>query len=684
MARFPKVGSTPGELASYSQQVWQDQDSFFNFWVERWKRSVDFIRAIHWKILQETELSRLPAWKRFPIVNYTLSFYSDYLTQFLQSGVRFSAVPASPDPSDISASELADNVLKYLWDKLEVNQKKTDLAAWIASTGNADFRVYWDQDTGDMIPLAQTVQNPDGSQGMIPINPKTMQPDMTMREPVMVDAGEIGIEVVSPQLVRWAMKRRNGAQLGRLVSYDEAVASYGDKVADGLSYGRMAAGAAASDLLTVYHNVGMPTPEEAALVIEQYFPKSSKNPDGLWWTSSGRQMITDPAPLPGRHIPLVHFRWVPLPGHPTMGLSPIYDMTFSNKVYDELVARITEWLNKVVPKVIRQSGDGLKFGEFTDEPGQEITVQPGTQPEFLAPPGPPEHFFKLKQEVAEDMVNVGGYRFRRDEQIPPGESVQRMRQPLHTTNQGEVVALAVINSQPAWQKLGYIILDYAAKFYTEPRVLSVVGKDRTYQWKEFIGSDLANLSATIHVDEKSLYTWNRQSMRDTVIGVMGSPAAQVLFMDENGQFDKDRVNAAMDAAGIDVSPEALDPDITEARNEINEIQYMQENQPAPTMKPWQDNEAHLAEKKRVLKSLAFKGWPKHAQKALLANVGEHENAIAQAQQQSQEAMLTQEKALRDIRATSETAQNVRTALGEMLVESLKEILIPEKKTPEKK
>ena len=68
----------------------------------------------------------------------------------------------------------------------------------------------------------------------------------------------------------------------------------------------------------------------------------------------------------------------------------------------------------------------------------------------MDPPGPPEHFFKTKQEISEDMVNVGGYRFRREEQLPPGESIQRMRQPMKTQNQGEVVALAVVTSGPAW------------------------------------------------------------------------------------------------------------------------------------------------------------------------------------------------------------------------------------------
>lgn len=680
MARFPKPGSSQAELASFSQQSWNDQDAFFNFWADRWKRSIDFIRSIHWRILNEIDIDRLPKWKRFPVVNYTLAFYSDYLAQFLQARTRYSAVPASPDAQDIAAAELADSVLAYLWDKLEMDARKVDLAAWLASTGNADLRVFWNKDTGDMIPLAQPMQGPDGQQVLVPLNPQTMQPDPSMREPVMVDAGEVGIEVVSPQLCRYGTKHSLGAMLGRLVTYDEAASQYGDQIAEGLTYGQHNVGALASDLLTVYHNVGMPKAEDAALVIEHYLPRSSKNPQGLWWTAANRQLITPPQPLPAREPSLIHFRWIPLPGHPTMGMSPIYDMTFSNKAYDEMLARILEWLNKVVPKIVRQSGDGLRANEFTEEPGQEVVVQPGTQPQFMEPPGPPEHFFKTKQEISEDMVNVGGYRFRRDEQMPPGESIQRMRQPLKSQNQGEVVALAVINSGPAWTKLGRVLIDFVAKFYQEPRVLSIVGPDKSYQWKEFQGSDLANLSATIHVDEKSLYTWNRQSMRDAVIGVLGTQAAQVLFVDEAGNFDRERVNAAMEAAGLDVSPDTLDPDIMEARNEVSMIQAGQPVQRSP----WQNAEVHLSEKSKLLKSLAFKGWPQEAQQMLLANVSEHEKAIAEKQQSAQQEMLGQEKALRDIRAESETTSNTRTALAEALIEVLKEYLMPEDKKKNKK
>lgn len=684
MARLPKQGALPAEYAAFSQTCWTDQDAFFNFWAERWKRSIDFIRTLHWRATMETDVQKLPSWKRYPVVNYTLAFYSDYLAQFLQSRTRYSAVPASPDPADIASAELADNVMKYLWDKMEMDYKKIDLAAWLASTGNADLRVYWNQDTGDMIPLAQPMMLPNGEQTMVPLNPQTMKPDMTMTKPHMVDAGEIGVEVVAPQLVRYGTKHSQGAMLGRLITYDEALDLYGKKTAESLNYSASKPGAISSDMLSVYPSAGTPRTEDTALIIEHHLPRSTRNPEGLWWTAAERVLLTQPQPLPAREIGLVHFRWVPLPGHPTMGLTPIYDMTFSNKVYDELMARMLEWLNRVVPKLIRQSGDGLKYGEFNDEPGQEVTVQPGTVPQFLDPPPPPEHFFKLKADVSEDMANVGGYRFRRDEQVPSGESTQRMRQPLHTKNEGEVVALAILNSRPAWQKLGYLLLDYAARFYDEPRVLSVVGQDKTYQWREFSGKDLKNLAATIHVDEKSLYTWNRQSMRDTVIGLMNSEAAKVLFVDASGNFDKERVDAAMEAAGIDVSPDTLDPDIMEARNEINQIQYMQEGQEAPQVMPWQNNEVHLDEKRRVMKSLTFKGWPPHAGKALMDNASQHEQAIAKQQQAQQQEMLTQEKALRDIRSQSETTQNVRSAMGEMLADALGTYLQKPEEKKEKK
>jgi len=640
----------------------------------------------------EVDLKQIPEWRRFPITNFTLSLFSDYVGQFLQSRVRFSAVP--DNAQNVAKAELAEQIFKYLWDKTGLEDKRTDLAAWLMATGNADLRVFWNTDTGDMLPLGI----PDGKGGIIPINPQTLQPDPNMKEPIMVDAGEIGIEVVAPQLVRWSPKPSLGVMCGFLLTYDECVAKYDYQIADQLSY-QSVSGPLTTDLMAVFPQTlssGMPAKEPAALIIEHYLPRSSRNPGGLWWTASDNKIVvTPPRPLPARQVPIVHFRWVPMPGWPTLGLSPLYDITWSNKHYEELEARMLEWMNKVVPKLIRKTGDGLKYGEINDEPAQEIVVQPGTEPEWVNPQAFPKEFQDLRSTFADDIMTVGGYKFRRQEQPPPGESKSSFRMPPRTKNEGEQVMLAIINSKPSWEKLGYILLDYVAKFYTETRAISIVGEDKSYQWKEFSGADLDNLQATIHVDELPLYTWNRQSMRDTVIGLMSTPGGAVFFAGPDGQPDQNKIQAAMNATGIDVAQDAVDPDVLEAKNENNAFDSGQHDmqidpnsgQPiggGMETQVWNNHGTHLQEHSKIVKGLKFKSWPQERQQAFLQHMGQHEEAISQSQEQQKQEMLQQEQALRNIRSEAETSQDVKTELGKALVDALVQILMPKEEAKSEK
>lgn len=652
-------------FAGYTLDMWQQQDLFYSFWIERWRRTIDFLRSMHWNILREVNPDTLPAWRRFPVINMTLALYNDYLTQWLQSKVRFSAVPDLPDSKSIGQAELCDQLLRSLWDKLELDTKRVDLGSWLLATGNGHLRIFWDTNTGEMIPLGV----PDGQGGVIPVNPKTLQPDPSMQEPIMVDAGEIGVEVISPQLVRWATNKAHGCMVGYMLSYDEAYNRYGKETAEELQYGKVM-GALASDLLSISTPGSRTMLDEGALVIEHYLPKSSRYPKGLWWTSSARRMIVKPTALPSQFIPIVPFRWVPLTGHPTMGLTPLYDVTFLNKNIDELMAKSMEWLNKVVPKALLLSGGGLKQGDLTEEPFQELTVNAGGEPAFPTIPPPPEIFQHLREELVDTTLLIGGYKLRRAKELPPGEASQRFRQPPKMQNEGEQVALAHINSSPSWKKVGYILLDYVARFYEENRTLSTVGADRIYQWRDFKGSDLSNLTATLHVDELPLYPWNRQSMRDNVIAVLGSPGAQVLFQGADGQLDRERVDAALEATGLDVASSTLDPDIAEARNENCMFRNLQDPQQAPGVQAWQNHEQHVYEHKKELKTVSFRSWAEPAQQAFLEHVGGHEQALQQAAQAQQQQMLGQEQSLREIRAQAETSQDVRTALGEKLVELL--------------
>lgn len=685
MPRIPLNDESPNDFAKYTKESWRNQDAFYSYWVGRWRRTIDFIRGLHWRVLAEIDDKKIPQWRRFPMVNITLALFNDYLSQWLQSRVRFSVVPDRAEPKKIAQAELGDQVLRSIWDLVELDAKKIDLGSWLLSTGNANLRVFWNTSTGNMLPLAVPEKTEQGifTGNLIPVNPQTLQPDPTMQAPIMVDAGEIGVEVVSPQLVRWGQTPAHGCMVGYLLSFDDAVERFGEDVANTLKYSTLG-GSLAVDLLSVPTNslaTSRSIPSDSALVIEHYLPRSNRFPEGVWWTSSEDRTIIEPETLPARHIPVVDFRWIPMQGHSHLGLTPLYDLTFLNKNIDEMLARAMEWLNKVVPKMILKSGGGIAVGEMTDEPGQEIVANAGGEPSYTAMPSPPNVFSALREELMSAVLFVGGYRTQKPKELPPGEATQRFRQPAQFLNEGQQVALAQINSKPAWKKMGYILLDYVAKFYGEDRAISLVGADHTYMWREFKGSELQNFSATLHVDELPLYPWNRQSQRDTVISVLNSPAGSILFSGPDGQPDRERIEAALEATGLDVSPGLIDPDTTEARNENHVFSNLgEQDQPLP-VEPWQDHETHQYEHAKILKSVAFRSWPDYRREAFLQHVGEHEKISAEAQQSAQQSMLQQEQALRQIRASIETQQDVRTALGEELVKALMSALGVTKEPP---
>lgn len=668
MARVPDNPDNPQEFARYTFDEWKNKDTYYNFWTDRWRRTLNFLRSQHWRALRKYGMEELPAWREYPVINYTLAFYNDFLTSFLKSEVRFSALPASPDPQDVSSAELSEQLLKYLWDKLDFDQLRVDLAAWIIATGTGVLRIYWDTNTGDMVPLG--IPTPDG--GFMPVDPDSLQP-MPGADPEMVDAGDVGAEVISPQFVRWGQSESDGVMLGLLLSYEEASALYGEKKADKLSYSDSHAGISA-DLNFIQQPGHRPTDEDRALVIEHYLPKSARYPNGVWWTagSGGRDILTGPWPLPAGIVPVVGFRWLPVPGERNLGISPLHDMTFSNKIYERMLGRVLEWHKEIVPKTLLKSGGGLSYGDIDDKPGQELVVNQGAEPEVFEFGAPPGSFQNLMRTAQNDLMMVSGKQFAQEDTLPEGAATTRFRKP-NELQPGHETAVAQINSKTAWKNVGEVLLSYVATFYTEPRVVAVQGPDRTYQWKEFKGADLGDLSATIKVDELPLYPWNRQAQKDLLVALMNTEMGQALFMDESGQMDMDRVQAALSGAGLDVGTETMDPDIIEARNEHTTFQNLQQGEQPPQVEAWQSHEVHYDEHTSVLKSLRFKSWPQHAQQAFMQHVQETSDQLNQAAEEEAKAMIEQERQLREVREQAELKSAVQLEWARELIGMLSSV-----------
>jgi hypothetical protein len=643
----PSKGGEDTDYARFTFQLWEGLNGKYQFYVERWRRTLEFLRDQHWQTLKEFDHTVLPDWKKFPLQNYTLAFYNDFLTDYLKSEVRFSALPASPDPSDIDAAELSDQLMKFLWNRLEMDRQRIDLGAWIMSCGTGAVRIFWDTDTGNQVPFG--IPQPDGS--IMPVDPETMQP-IPGAEPIMVDAGEIGFEVISPQFVRWAENPAHGVMVGLLLSYEEASTFYGRDVADRLSYSDTHSGISA-DLNQIEQPGVTPSVDQRALVIEHYLPKSAANPEGLWWTSAanGAMLIHPPWPLPAGVVPIVSFRWIPIPGEQHIGLSPLYGITFENKIYEEITARILEWYQKAKPKRLLKAGGGVTHGDITDEPYQELVVNAGGEPEMLDVDDAPQGLFRMLGQIAGDMQVTSGRAFEEGDALPEGLVRGGFRQT--EAKESKAVTIGHISAKASWKSVGEILMHYVAAFYNEGRVVAVNGPDQGFLWRKFSGNDLRSekggLAATLYVDEIPLFPQNRQNLRDTVISLLQSSAGQILFADATGAMDMDRIKGALQATGLDANLDIADPDALEARNEEMAFQFLQPGQEPPKPESWQDHGAHHASHVLVPKSMRFKAWSPEAQQAFLQHIADTEEILNEQAQAEADAMVAQEQQLRAVR-----------------------------------
>ena len=658
------INDRDADFARFSYSLWEGLNGKYNFYVQRWRRTMDFLRDQHWNTLKKYSNDVLPDWRRFPIQSYTLAFYNDYMTDYLKSEVRYSAIPASPDPQDIDSAELSEQLLKYLWDHLDFDSQRVDLASWIMATGTGTMRVYWDTNTGNTIPVG--VPMPGG--GIMPIDPSTMQPADV---PVMVDAGEIGVEVVSPQYVRWAENEAHGVMVGLLLTYEEVVSYYGEDIADDLTYSDAHEGIAA-DLNQIEQPGVSPLTDQRTLIIEHYLPRSNAHPDGLWWTSAqnGSMLVHKPWPLPAGIMPVISFRWIPIPGEKHLGLSPLYGITFQNKVYEEIMARILEWYGKAKPKSLLKSGGGITHSDISDEPFQELVVNSGGEPEMMSVQDAPGGLFNLLSVIMNNMQATSGRMFEEPDQLPEGLSRNALRVPSEM-KAGKSVTLGHITSRASWRKVGEVLLHYVGAFYSENRVLAINGPDSQFLWRQFSGKDIkreGGLAASIRVDDIPLVPQNRQNLRDTTIGLLSGPAGQILFQGPDGQMDMDRVKGAMQAIGLDANLDLADPDSLEARNEEMDFQFWDGQSPLPQPESWQNHSAHYAHHILIPKSRRFRAWSQESQQAFLQHIQQTGEILNSQAEEEAQAMVDQEKQLRAVREQEELKADVMKEWAKSLID----------------
>lgn len=664
---YPDGDSAPPEwYADYTRALWDEQEEALQPLHQVWLQNLLFLSGRQWWRYDPRTGSfsppRAPKWRKQPVSNVSLAFFRTFLAKTTKVRPAWQVQPASNDPEDIKASELADDVLHAKWVELKLSRVLRRAIAWTIATGNGYLYPYWNEKTGRMepnyvereIPLYNEFGEQIGTQpGLVPadedgvpILDENGNYDLSA-EPALVDKGDVGVRYYSPFQVRVNADAEDDDDV-RVVMIAEAktlrelraeypeladqfVAEDTSTIEEHERLFSAITGGADTHLTSGADTRSRELPK--TLVIHYHEAPSDEYPEGRYWVVAGRStLLVPPGPLPdGVWPPIVHLTDIAFPGR-YHAMATLESVVGLNREYNEINGQITEHHALMAKgKWIVEKGSGVRRGMITDAPNEVIQVNTGFRDGIkqvdLKPL--PAQVYQERERVMNDIELVGGLHRVSMGRPPPGVTAGvafLQLQEADDTDLGPFLAML----EESVAQLASAILQIIRERYTEERLIRIASPDRRFLARSFRGADLEGAVDVVPVAESS-FPWSKTARQSMLLEM--AARLPMLFEDpETGGFDRARFARLLPIGGLDSLASHEDLDIQEAMREEEMFEtFGEESNELPQVEWWQDHQVHYRQHTRVLKSARFREWPAEAQEAFKQHVQEHDVLRAQAQ-----------------------------------------------------
>lgn len=663
-AIYPADDADEGDYAEYSKALWSDQDELLFPMHQVWAQNLLFLTNRQWwevsKLSGNFSLPSVPDWKERPQSNLTLAYFKTFLAKTTKNRPAWQAVPASGDPDDLNAAELAEQVLEAKWRELRLARQLRRAIAWTIVTGNAFLYPYWDNTTGKITPLMVTVEGPDGQPMEVPLKedgePALLpdgSPDPSV-EPLFVPGGEVGVRVYSPFQVRvnadaeyeedvtWLIIAETRPVFELREEYPEqAWEIQGEDTSRLDEYDNMLSTMLAGADTQLTSGGMRPDESDKALVLHYHEKPTVEHPEGRYWVSVNKStLLVEPQELPeGLWPAIVHLTDIQIPGR-YHAMATVEAIVGLNREYNELNAQIKEHHNLMASgKWLVPKGSGLKKGMITKQPGEVIQHNPGFEPKQADLKALPSAVYNERERIKTDWEQVSGIHKISMGTPPPGVTAGvafLQLQEADDTDFGPFLQML----EESVAELAKMVLNIIKENYTDERLIAVTGPNKRYMVRSFKGSDLTGVYDVVPVEGSSA-PWGQVAKQNMLMQM----ATQIpdLFMDKDtGTFDAAKFARILPLGGLDSVSSHEDEDISEARLEQMMFEEYTPGAPLPMVDFYQNHMVHYKEHIRILKSAKFKQWPEENQMILKQHAMQHKQAMDQAMMQAmaQQAMAS--------------------------------------------
>jgi hypothetical protein len=403
------------------------------------------------------------------------------LARLVKSKPTFYATPTSSGFENLKATEVAESMLEFWWDKFSLSEKREEAMLWSIICGNGFWKISWDDKVGSSV---KVLLDPIEGQPIIDPMLERLYRDQLEMQGIESDdfemevfEGDIRCDVISPFNVflddsaqvfeecKYAIcshpmsatevESRFGVRLK-----PNAINRYPDESLPGLY--SFSSGQTKENIREIFYGYFLPTPDrpEGRVVV------FTKDPSIILYDA--------PWPYPFMELPLIKFPGMRVPGQ-LWDSSVVEQAVPLQKELNRTLSQMIEYKNLTLKPQMMAPVGSLRQ-RMTDEPGAIFEYNPiaGKIPEAIPLPGLPSYVAQHLADMGQRLKDVFGLTEIMQGQVPPnveaGVAIDLLQEAATDRLSPQILMM-----EKALERAGNLMLSLAQKYYTEPRMMMLSG-----------------------------------------------------------------------------------------------------------------------------------------------------------------------------------------------------------------
>lgn len=491
----------------------------------------------------------------------------------------------SDEDGDVKAAQLATGILRYVQDRIGLQELASRATTWSETCGSSFFKVDWNAQGGRQVGVDEENQPIyEGEVRISVVPPFEIFPDRLDVEDFEDVRSVIHARAVP---VSYIEERFGVALTGRTIS---GMGQYSEP----------------STAKLPYQKVGMnfTDVEDAEMLIERYTRPSVDAPQGkLEIVAGGKLLYSDVLPFVNgerneRGFPFVKQDCLRLPGA-FFGMSIIDRLIPVQRAYNAVKNRKYEFLNRLSMGVLTVEDGSIDTDELSEEgllPGKVLVYRQGGKPPEMLDCGSIPSDFQAEEELLEnEFAKISGVSDLAKDSTSMRVTSATGLQLLLSQDESRLSA-TVKSIERALKEVGRQILRLYRQFAGTARLMTLTGENKKSQVYYFNASGLD----VNDLQFESKETISPAEKKNTLLSLYESG----LLTDEHGNLTQENKNRILEAFGFGSYENARDISALHIAKAGEENLDMKKGEVSPDV--YDDHSLHITEHIRFLLSEDFK------------------------------------------------------------------------------